>query len=34
MSQPLVTAVAMLVLFALPIIFWITMSLHRDAIGE
>ena len=34
MSQQLLTGIAVLILAILPIIFWITMAAHREAIGE
>ena len=33
-AQRLITAIAVLVLLALPIIFAIVMAKHREAIGE
>ena len=33
-AQRLITAIAVLVLLALPIIFGIVMAKHREAIGE
>ncbi len=34
MSQQLLTAIAVIVLAILPIIFWITMAAHCEAISE
>ena len=34
MSQQVLTGIAVCILVLLPIIFWVTMAAHRDAIGE
>jgi len=34
MSQQLLTGIAVIILAILPIIFWVTMAAHREAIGE
>ncbi len=34
MSQELLTAIAILILVTLPIVFWVTMAAHHNAISE